>query len=385
MGEYRYQVRRFGFVLKSLTAMNHQSGSEGNHGVAARTKVRLPDGSFASVPYVSGNAMRNRMRHAAAIATLSAAGLLDGLGPQLSQRAVQLLFSGGLLEGGTGGFAQAKYLELCDLFPHLRLLGGAAGGQINPGMLQVSDLTLICEETAHVLPDLAVKLGGGHVCDLECGDPCQLRPAGMPSAREHIDVQQRVRGDAGRTLTGQQMMLDADREAVAARRLLRDEAALAGDLRTVAETKSLQLPYTYETVCAGTLWSWRVSAATTSALEEDMLATVLYHTLAALQTQGVGGKTSHGLGRLQCVEAEGLPWRPLRTVLREEDVGTELADGHFRPGRLFAAHVAERREAIAHYLRKDQTLAEAAAAATKGKAKKSKATVPDEAPPEMAP
>ncbi len=378
MGERRFEVQSFRFVLQSLSSMNHQSGVEGNHGVIARRKVRVAPGEFAMVPYVSANAMRNRMRHAAALATLDAAGLIDE--PALTQRAVGLLFSGGTLDGGTGSFHSGRHIELCDLFPFLRLLGGAAGSQINPGMLRVSDLVLVCEESAGILSDESVGLDGGHVCGIDCADPCQMRGRGMASAREYVDEVQRVRSDPGKSLTGQRMMLDSEREAVISRRLLRDESAAAGDWLTADAAKSSQLPYTYETVCTGALWEWSVTADTTTDLERDTLRLVVYQTLAHLQTQGVGGKTSHGHGRLKLIRATGIPYKPLREALREDTTALDVDD--WRPGRLFRAHMAERSDAVATFLRRDVTPSEVAAAAAgkpaKGKAKKG---TPDEPVP----
>jgi hypothetical protein len=133
------------------------------------------------------------------------------------------------------------------------------------------------------------------------------------------------------------------------------------------------MPYTYETVAAGSLWSWAVAADTTSDLEVDMLQTAIWATLARLQSDGVGGKTSHDHGRLKTIVAEGLPYRPLRAKLDEDERGDAVeVDGH-SPGGLFRKHVSARSAAIATFLRTDTLPSDAKAPAEKKpKGKKSK-------------
>src|SRR5262245_29758625 len=111
-----YEQKRFEFILQAAEPIAHHSETYGNAQVAMRKKVRQPDGSFASVPCITGDTLRHGLREASTYALLDAAGMLAD--PDLSESACRLLFAGGMITGSAGGAVKlGDYAEMVDLIP----------------------------------------------------------------------------------------------------------------------------------------------------------------------------------------------------------------------------------------------------------------------------
>jgi hypothetical protein len=335
-------------LFEAAGPIAHFEGTDGNHSMIAMTKVRRPKGGFAMVPIVSGNSMRNRMRFASSMALLRAA---DMLGQRLSEPALRLLFNGGgyagkdaekgdddgpkdkaksKKKGSTKGVVNIDYYrELCELVPSLAIFGGVAG-RIIEGKLQVGQLMLICEESRGHVPQWIV-------------DRLTSEGVMLDAARAHVERAQNVRMDAMLNPAMRTLLLP-EAQADASARLLRADNAQASEESTHDADKSKMLPYTFERVARGSLFSWSCTVTVNSALEED----TFYVCLAELLKSGpvVGGKRGvDDHGQLRAVDARGIE------VSREVRQANALDIDGRKPGSLFVPHVQERRERIAEFLR----------------------------------
>lgn len=317
------ETKRFDFVLRAEQPIAHHSETLGNAALLMRRKTRLPDGGFADVPMVTGDTMRHGLREAAAFAYLDAAGLL---GETLSEPALRLLFAGGMVTGSAGGSVRlGDYRELCELCPPLALLGGCAQNRVVPGRMMVDEATLICTETAHLVPEYVVEW---------------LGDTPLSSQRSHVEEAQRVRMDPALDPGKRRLLIATDREQIEMRMALRESPATEAQADA---SKSTMLPRTYERVVQGSLFWWRVTATCWDDLDADTLMVML---AAFLYDARVGGKRGTGCGLLAPVQAWGAE---LRRPSERPDAMDVRALGS-RVGTRFRAHVAERRERIAEFL-----------------------------------
>lgn len=327
--ERRPQRVRYEFLLEAQTPVAHHQETIGNESIFMRKKVRR-HGGWEYVPYITGGAMRNRMRRAATLALLDAAGMradafsLDG---------IRLLFNGGALRGGDGGAYRVDvYRELCELVPPLGLFGGCAGGQINSSRLITEDATLVCRETGdrHVEPwmvEAAIERWGA-----------------LETHSAHVESTQRVRGDATKDPVLQRL-LTADATVEMNRRLLaRQKASDDDDAVEKEKEKGGMMPRTMEVVAQGSLFAWTCEADVATPLERDTFDVAA---LAFLADARVGGKVnSDGCGRLRVVAANEVRiGDPLREL---EKMDTKALAP--RVGQLFRAHVNERKERIKSFV-----------------------------------
>ena len=122
--------------------MTHMKGVEGNEALIARQPVDTPAGK-RWVPYLSGNALRHRMiREPGGLWLVDAMGLKG----KLSLRQLNFILHGGNLTDSTGREDTSRIAEMQELFPLLRLLGGALPDQILKGSLLMWQGRLVCEE-----------------------------------------------------------------------------------------------------------------------------------------------------------------------------------------------------------------------------------------------
>jgi hypothetical protein len=319
------EVKRFEFLLRAETPIAHAQETMGNHSIAMRRKIRLPSGGWAHVPIITGDTMRHGLREAAAYAFLDAAGLL-GQEAQLTEGALRLLFTGGMVTGrGDASIINLdRYREMVELCPPVSLLGGCCDSRVIPGRLMVDDAVLVCEETRSMVPKWTL-------------------PPIIESCRAHVEVVQRVRMDP--TLDpSKRKLLAPDAEVSTVQRLEQGEAAHESDSAVErVEAKSSMLPRTHEAVVAGSLFSWAVTATTWSDLDTDVLHTMISSFLTDAR---VGGKRGTGHGKLRAIEARGV-------IVNRPSERTDMLDvAALAPkvGALFRAHVTERRERIARFL-----------------------------------
>lgn len=266
-------------LLIAVTPIAHHQEVFGNAAQVFRKDVRQPDGAFAKVPYITADTMRHGLREAAAYTMLDAVGLLDKA--DLTEAALRLLFAGGLITGGGAGAVKLdEYREMVSLMPSLGLLGGCAQNRAIPGKLFVEDATLVCDETLHLLPDWQ------RTSDV-LGE--------VSSQRAHIEETIRVRMDPSLDPSKRLLLTAGEHHAINQRLLTSEAASEANDAVEKRDAKSTMLPRSFETIKAGSLLSWRVSAVIQSDLERDALHTMMGGFLSAAQ---VGGKRGTGHGRL---------------------------------------------------------------------------------------
>lgn len=326
--ERAFKQHTIEMVLRAEQPIAHHEGVVGNEAVVMRESVFLPNGRKARVPIITGDTIRHGLREASARATLEAAGLLEAVH---GESALRLMFAGGQMLKGTDTLRLDDYREMADLFPPLALLGGCAGNRIIPGQIEVGRAYLVCEESAHLMPEwvsawadeLGIERNGG---------------------RAHVERVQRVRMDPMLRPEMRALLSTESREEIE-RRLLRSDAASEDDDDDAekVKTKSAMLPFAYEVVAAGSLFFVRMHARTTTLLEHDMLHVML---AAWLARPVVGGKRGTGCGLLRLVECRGLTRVEMAPSARNAlSFGVEAPEVE-----RFRAHVAARAERLGVWL-----------------------------------
>ena len=318
---------RYEFVLEAERPIAHHEGTVGNMSMAMRRRVRTPSG-WANVPIVTADTMRHQMREAASYALLDAAGLLGSM--QLSEAALRLLFSGGMVtgRGEASTIKLDQYRELCELVPSMGLFGGCADNRVIPGRLTVEDAMLVCDETQRFVPGWAVET----VTEL-CG--------ALDTHRSHLEEVQRVRMDP--TLSPQKRkLLSAGDQVEVTKRLEASEKNSAEDGAS-KDAKSSMMPRSMECIAQGSMLSWACEAIVNDELERDTFNVAVGTFLA---NPWVGGKRGTGHGKLRPVAARDVRVRAVTPAAEALDT-TALAG---RAGELFRRHVEERAGRIADFL-----------------------------------
>lgn len=329
------EIKRFEFILRAVQPIAHHAKTFGNESILMRREIILPDGSLARVPEITGDTMRNGVRRSAALALLDAVGLLRE-SPRLSEAALRLLFSGGMVtgRGSSASINLDTYRTMCELMPILKHLGGCMDNRIVPGTTHVDGALLLCEQTAP---------------DIELTSPWMLswlQQNGrlLRTARFHVDEVQRTRMDP--TLAPENRLLLSEEAQVAVnQRLLASEKAHAEDDALEAlKAKSSMMPRRFEVVKQGSLFAWGIEARCYSALDVDAFMVAI---LSYLARASVGGKRGVGFGRLTPVACQQIE------VMRPADRATSivLETERAKVGRIFREHVAERKDRLIELLR----------------------------------
>lgn len=326
------ETKSYGMLLEAVSPIAHHESNDGNQSIAMRRKVRQPDGSWARVPYITGDSLRHGLREAAAYAFLDAAGLLDE--KALSEAATRLLFSGGMITGrGDGAVVNMdRYRELCSLCPPLALLGGCTDNRSVPGRLFVDEATLVCEENRRYLPEWALDW---------------LKEQGtseLDSHRAMMEEVQRVRMDPMLD-PGKRALMLPDAQVEVSKRLTDGEVAHATDDAIARDaSKSTMMPRRFERLAVGSLFYWRVTCHCMTPLDVDT-----FHVMVAAYASRmlVGGKRSTGHGQMRVVAS-----RELVVSRPSEDIkAVDVTDLGPRIGQLFVEHVRANREQIVTWLR----------------------------------
>lgn len=323
-------IKRYEFILEALSPIAHHSESFGNSAIAMRRRIRQPDGTFVSVPVVTGDTMRHQLREAASYALLDAAGMLDE--PALTEAALRLLFAGGMITGKGDATAVkfAEYRQMVDLIPPLALLGGCAQNRSIPGRMQVDDAVLICEETRSHWPDWVTEY-------------VENSGVAIETCRAHVEEVQRVRMDPGLSPEKRALLTHQAEQGLLERIGANETASDTGDVVAQRETKSTMMPRRMETIVAGSLFYWGLSAVCVSELDVDTLHTML---AAFLANPVVGGKRGVGCGRLRPIAARDIKVSrpaPESTALELVGPGSGFAER-------FTSHVSARAEKIREFL-----------------------------------
>lgn len=318
---------RYEFLLQAETPISHAQETLGNTQMAMRRKVRTKDGGFTNVPYITGDTMRHGLREAGTYALLDAAGMLS---ESLSEPALRLLFAGGMVTGASGGVKLDDYRELIDLLPHVALMGGCAQNRVIPGKMEVGYANLVCAETAHLLPAWPFEW-------------MTAQGQAAASCRQHIETVQRVRMDPTLDPGKRNLLTAGEREKVELRLLRSENASAHDDAKGKDEHKSSMMPFSYETVVAGSLFHWKLACTCHSELDKDMLLVLVASFMAHCV---VGGKKGTGHGVLRPVAAREISIPRWSERVKDMEV-TALGA---RAGELFRAHVAERKDKLRSFL-----------------------------------
>lgn len=301
-------------LFRNTSPVAHHSGTEGNLSILMRQEAILPDGSIASIPYITGDSLRHGLREGAADVMLEAIG-----DPPLPESAIRLLYSGGIITGKGRVIKLDEFRDLSMLLPMLPVFGGCCDNRTVPGRLRVDDALPVCLETAHRVPEW-------------------VRDQATLSADDLVEKKTRFRMDPSNSPRRRAQMSDVDREA-AEERLSRSERASAeGDAAAREETKSTMMPRSYEAIKPGALFSWAVHLDVV--VEADLQC--LGSAIAAWATQGrVGGKQGTGCGRVEVVEAKSIELGTIRRQVEEWSIPGEEELGRYLD------HLAEKSDDIA--------------------------------------
>lgn len=124
---------------------HHGAGSAGNTSILRTQDVMQPDGTVASVPFLSAASIRHALRDVLAWETARLIGLPYG---SITKQSVDLLWSGGAVSA-TGSRTDLDMIRRVeDAYPALGMLGYAAKSDIITGTLRASDMILVCRENA---------------------------------------------------------------------------------------------------------------------------------------------------------------------------------------------------------------------------------------------
>ena len=319
------QTRSYEFIVEAVSPIAHHAEVFGNNAVHMERKIRLPSGKFVKVPIVTADTIRHGLREAGTYALLEAAGLGH---LRLNERALRLLFSGGMVEGSEDSISLERYRELCELIPPLKLLGGCAANRVIPGYVEVGDLTLICKETEHAISDWVKETLIG----------TEISPA-----KAHVEIVQRVRMDALLDPKKRELLLPESKVDVQNRLAYNAEVSAQGNAIEKEATKSTMMPRSYETVVAGSLFSCWVTAKCFSALDVDTFHTILG---AFWGNAVVGGKRGTGNGKLRVVSAKQIKMPSIMQMSSAVETDALATSS----GSLFRQHVAARAERIKEFL-----------------------------------
>lgn len=325
------QMTRYEFLVRAVQPISHTQENFGNYGVFMRKRIVMPNGSVQSVPYITGDSIRNRARRASTYALLDAAGLLGN--EALTESALKLMFAGGgVTEKGDASVVNLdKYRELASLIPTLALFGGCTDNRPLPGQINIDEGNPICSETMHTAP--------GWVHEWLSNNGVQVL-----TQRRLIEEVTRVRMDPTTSPEMVKLLTPTEQIRVNGRLLASEKAHEDGDAIEAKKNKSSAMPRSFERLIEGTLFLCGIEARTYTDLEAD---TFDYCVGCLLNNFTVGGKQSVGHGRLKFVCGNKIHFTP--TSGNFDDMGTGLAA---KTGELFKAHVAAHKEQIVSWLEK---------------------------------
>jgi hypothetical protein len=324
------QALKYEFILEAEQPVCHSQENIGNESVFMRRKVRQRDGSWAMVPYLTGDTFRHGLRDAGAYVFLDAAGLLseDDEATGLGEAALRLLFTGGMTtgRGDAARISMDAYRELSELCPQLAMLGGCTDNRIVPGRIECDEGTLVCHEQRRYLPEWVTEWE-----NLGAIDTC----------RAHIENVTRVRMDPTLDPGKRKLLSSGEHVEVTTRLANAERAHHADDALARDDSKSSMMPRTFERLAQGSLFWWGITAYTYSELDRDTFRVMV---AAFLSRAKVGGKKGTGHGLLRPVAARDI------SVARPAEKANALTLDGQTFGNLFRAHVADRKERILSWL-----------------------------------
>lgn len=241
-------IIRQDLIVTALSSVIHGGERLSTTTLFRRQRFAQLDGSAVEVPVISGNAVRGVWRRHAAAITWEALGR-----PRLPLSAAHAILSGGSLAKVSNPMTPEQRIEIQKIVPIIGLMGGAGGGELLPGRMNVGHMVPVCAETSHVLP-------------------------------KTVTVDKAA--DSWRKLVGVEEFSRMDEADLAA-----GMAHLEG-----AQANTQQMRYGVETLNAGTRMWWSLHTEDLSAPAFALLGA----TIAAWRADGatVGGRASAGHGRM---------------------------------------------------------------------------------------
>lgn len=291
-------------IVTLVSSCSHGGDHAGTVQYLRREKIVQPDGQVVDVPVIAGNAIRGILRDHSAALTWQWLGE-----PSLPLPVFDFLWSGGALaKAGAGHVLRTDQLRrLRELVPHVGLFGGAGGGRIIEGHLQVGKLVPLVREIAGLLPH-----------GVDGGD--------LPSVWDVVQIEEFSRRD------------DLKRPQLAAH-VHAGPTVEQGDLLSAAEPPAgeierdvaQQMRYGVETIAAGTrLWWWLAVRGA-----NDLEVAQLRATLASWAASGahMGGRAATGHGRLRAVLDGWVNATPELTVGGDAQLPDAALPAHFEACR----------------------------------------------------
>lgn len=321
---------RYELIVRAVDPIVHSIGSIGNESTLMRKKCSAPDGSVFSLPFITGNATRNRFRAAATWGTLQEAGILADA--QLSEGALRLLFNGGSLgkKGDAAVMNVERYRELIALFPPLALFGGCTDNRPLDGQLNVDEALLLCHETRHKFSPFVQTW-------------VEEQKYQLLSMRSRVETMQHVSMDATQRQETVGLLSDLAKANVQARQLASAKAHEDGDSKLARESKSGMMPYTFERFCEGAVFALGFEVRVYTPMDRDVFAFSMKYLLSNFR---IGGKANVGHGRLEYVKGARVDYQVGSVQVSSED--TTMAGA---AGALYRAHVQEKKEDLAAWIR----------------------------------
>jgi len=167
-------------MFEAISPITHMSGTEGNEAVLMREPV-AGGGTIASVPVLTGNAIRHRaLRQSGYLWMIAKVGLHGTMKAPLAN----FLINGGAVNKSTRDADLKAVAEGAQLMPLLAMLGGCLPNQIIPGRASVGRGVMACRENQDRLGRMYPDWSEGI--------------ARLRSADDFVGGYQYTRGDAAR-------------------------------------------------------------------------------------------------------------------------------------------------------------------------------------------
>lgn len=299
----RHPNRHDGSVYLNLIARSpiaHGIGSDGGEQVLRTETVLygLPGAQRrASVPVVSGAAVRARLREHAVRNMLSALGL-----ETIPHAALRLLVKGGKLTAGGASVSLARTREIRELCPPLSVFGALDDHANFPGRALVGFAWPVCQETLASGSVTRIASSADGVLEFWPEiDPLVPDPGGDTlTAADVRGRTQYYRHDVRDGSLGHMLDEGAHAAAAEAREQVAGARATKGARRPDAETRRTaneSMPHAFQTILAGTRLQCQILIRAASPLEVAcLLDAVLSWSDPERGRGGLGGANAKGHG-----------------------------------------------------------------------------------------
>lgn len=134
-------------TITAISSIAHGEESRGTYTMLRREIVTTPTGDRMEVPIISGNTLRGRLRRIGEELFRDAAGYAGLLSPAAAHT---LRGGGSLAKTGKEPLSGARLARMRELVPQLGVFGGAGGGTIIGGALDVGKVVPHVAETARI-------------------------------------------------------------------------------------------------------------------------------------------------------------------------------------------------------------------------------------------